>query len=45
MNITIGIDGSVSVAEGDRIATVAENKLRSAIEFLQVVHIHYHPAR
>lgn len=44
MNITIGIDGSVSVTEGDRIATLAENKLRSAIEFLQVVHIHYHPA-
>lgn len=44
MNITIGIDGSVSVREGDRIATLAEQKLRAAIEFLQVVHIHYHPA-
>lgn len=44
MNITIGIDGSVSVREGDRIATLAEQKLRAAIEFLQAVHIHYHPA-
>ncbi len=44
MNITIGVDGSVSVTEGDRIATLAENKLRGAIEFLEFVHIHYHPA-
>lgn len=44
MNVTIGIEGSVSVREGDRIATLAEQKLRAAIEFLQVVHIHYHPS-
>lgn len=43
MNITIGVDGTASVWEGDRIATLAEKRLRDAIEFLQVVHIHYHP--
>jgi cation diffusion facilitator family transporter len=44
MNLTIGIDGSLSVAEGDRIATSAERKLIHSIDFLRVVHIHYHPA-
>lgn len=45
INLTIGIDGNVSVKEGDCIATAAENRLRAAIDYLQVVHIHYHPAR
>ena len=45
MNLTIAVDGSISVAEGDRIASQAEEKLRSAIDFLQTVHIHYHPAQ
>ena len=45
MNLTLAVDGSISVTEGDRIATLAEKKLKAAIDFLQVVHIHYHPAR
>jgi len=43
MNITIDVDGSIPVYEGDRISTIAEEKLRSQIDFLQTVHIHYHP--
>jgi len=45
INLTIGIDGDLSVAEGDRIATRVENALYEAIDLLQVVHIHYHPVQ
>ncbi len=44
MNITIGIDGSLSVFEGDRIATQVELALSREIDWLQRVHVHYHPA-
>ena len=43
MNLTIGVDGSIPVTQGDRISSEAEHKLRNAIDFLQTVHIHYHP--
>ena len=43
-NITIGVDGSLSVAEGDRIATQVEHTLIEHIEFMRRVHVHYHPA-
>jgi cation diffusion facilitator family transporter len=43
MNITINVEGSITVAAGDQIASEAEKKLRSSIDFLQTVHIHYHP--
>lgn len=43
MNITIDVDGTIPVSEGDKISTMAEEKLRSRIDFLQTVHIHYHP--
>lgn len=43
MNITINVDGAISVAEGDQIASEAEKRLRNSIDFLQTVHIHYHP--
>lgn len=45
MNITIGIDGALTVAEGDYIATNVERRLCEQIELLQRVHVHYHPAR
>jgi cation diffusion facilitator family transporter len=45
MNVTLGMDGSITVKEGDRIATLAERKLKESVDFLRVVHIHYHPAR
>lgn len=44
VNLTIGVDGCLSVLEGDRIATQAEELLYREIEFLGRVHIHYHPA-
>ena len=43
IDLTIGIDGSLSVAEGDEIASKVEQILRRNIEFLRYVTIHYHP--
>lgn len=43
MNITIGVDGDISVREGDAIATDVEKELMEEIEFLRRVHVHYHP--
>lgn len=43
VNITIGIDGSISVANGDRIACEVENHLYEKYELLRRVHVHYHP--
>ena len=43
INVTIGIDGSLSVADGDRIATQAEDALRREIDLLRRVYVHYHP--
>ncbi len=45
VNITIGLDGAMTVAEGDKIASQVEKKLLGGIEFLRRVHVHYHPAR
>ena len=45
LNLTICVDGAISVQEGDRIASLAEKKLKGAIDFLQFVHIHYHPSQ
>ena len=43
-NVTIGVDGSLSVTEGDEIATQVERTLIKRIEFMRRVHVHYHPA-
>jgi len=45
VNLTIGIDGSLSVVEGDRIASQVEQALYRNIEFLRDAYIHYHPAK
>jgi cation diffusion facilitator family transporter len=45
VNIIIGVDGNISVCDGDRIATNIENKLYQEIELLRRVYIHYHPAK
>ena len=45
VNLTIGIDGSHTVAKGDKIADSVEDLLYSRIEMLRKVYIHYHPAR
>lgn len=42
-NITISIDGSLSVARADIIATTAEKKLLERIDMLRKVYIHTHP--
>ncbi len=42
-NITIGIDGNLSVSEGDKIADEVEEYLCAEIETLRRVYIHYHP--
>jgi cation diffusion facilitator family transporter len=44
VNITIGVDGSMTVANGDTIATRIEDTLCNEIELLQKVYVHYHPA-
>ncbi len=43
-NITIGIDGCLSVSQGDKIADSIERRLHEEIELLRRVYIHYHPA-
>ncbi len=45
INVTIGIDGSLSVVEGDLIATRAELALYREIDLLRRVHVHYHPVQ
>jgi len=44
-NVTIGVDGSLSVVEGDEIATQIEHTLIKHIEYMRRVHVHYHPAK
>jgi cation diffusion facilitator family transporter len=44
LNVTIGIDGRLSVSEGDAIATAVEKKLAGEIDLLRTVYVHYHPA-
>ena len=43
LNITICVDGSISVTEGDHIATWVEHTLLDNIDYLGRVHVHYHP--
>jgi len=44
VNVTIGIDGSLSVAAGDEIASQVEHTLYKHIELLRRAYVHYHPA-
>lgn len=44
VNLTIGIDGSLTVKEGDQIASQVEERLTASIPNLRRVHVHYHPA-
>ena len=43
VNITIGVDGILTVSQGDRIVTRAEEILLEEIEFMRLVYVHYHP--
>ena len=44
VNLTICVDGGLTVKEGHEIATRIEKKLLTHIEFLRQVHVHYHPS-
>ena len=43
VNITIGVDGSLSVLDGDKIATEAERMIIQSIDLVRHVYVHYHP--
>lgn len=45
VNVTIGIDGSLTVAAGDAIACRVERTLYQNVELMGRVHVHYHPTR
>ena len=44
VNLTIGINGSLTVKQGDWIATRVESILYDAIPNIRHIHVHYHPA-
>ncbi|MGB8980253.1 MAG: cation diffusion facilitator family transporter [Anaerolineales bacterium] len=44
VNLTIGIDGALTVSQGDRIATRVESLIYESIPNVRHVHVHYHPA-
>jgi cation diffusion facilitator family transporter len=44
VNLTIGIDGRLTVRAGDAIATKVEALLYHSVPNLRRVHVHYHPA-
>jgi len=43
VNVTVAIDGSLTVGEADRIASQAERTLIEQVDFVRTVHIHCHP--
>lgn len=45
VHVTIGVDGTMTVAAGNAIATEVERALYRHIEYLHRVSIHYHPSR
>ena len=45
VNITIGVNASLTVAQGDHIATQVEKILIEEIDPIKRVHVHYHPTR
>ncbi|MGE5251699.1 MAG: cation diffusion facilitator family transporter [Bacteroidota bacterium] len=44
VNVTIGIDGALTVRQGDTIASGVELLLYQSVPNLRRVHVHYHPA-
>lgn len=45
LNLTIGIDGTLTVQEGDQIASRVEETLLKSVPNVRRVHVHYHPAK
>jgi cation diffusion facilitator family transporter len=44
LNLTIGIEGNLTVTQGDRIATDVEKVIYDSFLSVLRVHVHYHPA-
>ncbi len=44
VNLTIGINGTLTVSQGDQIATEVEGLIYEKIPSMSHVHVHYHPA-
>jgi cation diffusion facilitator family transporter len=44
VNLTIGINGALTVRQGDQIATKVEALIYESIPNIRHVHVHYHPA-
>jgi cation diffusion facilitator family transporter len=45
VNLTIGLDGSLSIREGDEICTQIEERLYESMPEIRMVYVHYHPPR
>jgi cation diffusion facilitator family transporter len=45
LNVQIGIDGHMTVTEGDAIASTVESSLAGNIPMVMKSYVHYHPAR
>jgi cation diffusion facilitator family transporter len=45
LHVTIGVDGALSVADGDRIACQVEDTISKKISLVKRVYVHYHPAK
>ncbi|MDX9991505.1 MAG: cation diffusion facilitator family transporter [Anaerolineales bacterium] len=45
LNLTIGVDGEMTIREGDEIANKVEFLLCRVVSDVRRVHVHYHPAR
>lgn len=45
VNVTIGVDGNISVTDGDSIACDVEQALYQDINLLRRAYIHYHPSQ
>jgi len=43
VNVTIGVDGSIRVAEGDIIASKVEDIICNSISLVRRVYVHFHP--
>lgn len=44
INLTVGVNGSISVASGDAVASQVERTLMERLDFVRRVHVHYHPS-
>jgi cation diffusion facilitator family transporter len=45
VNVTVGVDGGMTVRRGDAIATQVENLLVERIDLVRRVYVHYHPVQ